>query len=138
MEMAFNVLIVEDQPIIAMGLEDAVEALGHHSIGVARNRAEATLLSATADMALVDVNLDDGPTGPGIGRDLAIADITVLFMTSDPGALGDGVKGTLGVMEKPILDLEVVKAIQYAADTRSGVEGTCPPNRLRTFPVAKQ
>jgi DNA-binding response OmpR family regulator len=131
--MSYNVLIVEDQPLIALGLEDAVQSLGHRTVGIARNTREARALADSADMALVDVNLEDGPTGPLIGRELAAADVAVLFMTSDPMALGDGIPGTLGIIEKPVFDGELTKAIQFVADRRAGLDGAVPPTRLVEF-----
>lgn len=132
--MSYNVLIVEDQPLIALGLEDAVEALGHKAVGIARNTVEARALAGSADLAFVDVNLEDGPTGPGIGRELAEADVAVLFMTSDPTALGDGVPGTLGIIEKPVFDGDLTKAIQFVADKRAGLDGAVAPARFVEFP----
>jgi DNA-binding response OmpR family regulator len=132
--MSFNVLIVEDQPLIALNLQDTVEELGHHAVGVASNMYQAFMLAEEGvDLALVDVNLEDGPTGPIVGRMLAEADVTVLFMTSDPGALRGGVPGALGVIQKPILDLELVAAIQYAADRRAGRSEILPPKGLTEF-----
>jgi CheY-like chemotaxis protein len=55
--MSFNVLIVEDQPLIALNLQDTVEELGHNTIGIASNMYQALLLSSGAGIALVDVNL---------------------------------------------------------------------------------
>lgn len=127
-----HVLIVEDQPLIAMQLEEAVEALGHVSVGIARNVDEAMRLGRDAEVAFIDVNLDDGPTGPLIGRDLAASDIDVLFMTSDVDALMQGVPGTLGVIEKPMMDLELVQAIQYAIGCRTG-EAIAAPRKLIAF-----
>lgn len=131
--MSYNVLIVEDQPLIALNLQDAIEELGHNPVGIAKNMYQAFMLANNVDMALVDVNLEDGPTGPIVGRTLAEADVAVLFMTSDPGALRGGVPGTLGVIQKPILDLELIAAIQYAADCRSGGEEIDAPRGLVKF-----
>lgn len=131
--MPYNVLIVEDQPLLAMGVEDVVESLGHHAIGIASNRIDALKYLAEADIALVDVNLDDGATGPDIGRKMADANVAVLFMTSDPSALGTGIRGTLGVIEKPMMDLEMVEAIQFAVDCCSGSDIPVPPSRLKIF-----
>lgn len=131
--MSFNVLIVEDQPLLALNLQDAVEELGHNTIGIASNMYQALLLSAGADVALVDVNLEDGPTGPIVGRTLAEADVTVLFMTGDPGAIRGGVQGALGVIQKPVLDLELIEAIQYVADRRAGRDDVPPPKCLSSF-----
>jgi CheY-like chemotaxis protein len=131
--MSYNVLIVEDQPLIAMTVEDAVTGLGHRTVGIAKNMFEALQLASDADLALVDVNLEDGPTGPLIGASLAETDVAVLFMTSDPGALRGGVPGTLGVISKPVFDLELIEAIQFVADRRAGSSTTPPPRNLVEF-----
>jgi DNA-binding response OmpR family regulator len=131
--MSYNVLIVEDQPLIALNLKDAITELGHHSVGIATNMYQALMLAENIDMAFVDVNLEDGPTGPIVGRTLAEADVAVLFMTSDPGALRGGVPGALGVMRKPVMDLELVEAIQYVADRRSGLQEVAAPKSLTRF-----
>lgn len=131
--MSFNVLIVEDQPLIALNLQDTVEELGHNTIGIASNMYQALLLSSGADIALVDVNLEDGPTGPIIGRSLAEADVSVLFMTSDPGAIRGGVAGALGVIQKPVLDLELIEAIQYVANRRAGKSDIPSPKCFTEF-----
>lgn len=131
--MSYNVLIVEDQPLIALNLQDAIEELGHNAVGIAKNMYQAFMLAEGVDMALVDVNLEDGPTGPVVGRMLAEADVAVLFMTSDPGALRGGVPGTLGVIQKPIFDLQLIAAIQYAADRRAGGKQIDAPRGLVEF-----
>ncbi len=131
--MGYNVLIVEDQPLIALNLLDTVEELGHKAVGIASNMYQALMLGTDVDIALVDVNLEDGPTGPIVGRTLAEANVAVLFMTSDPGALRGGVPGTLGVLTKPVLDLDLIQAIQFAADRRHGTSEVEPPKRLVEF-----
>ncbi|MGB8287739.1 MAG: hypothetical protein WCE42_07325 [Rhizobium ruizarguesonis] len=85
-------------------------------------------------MEFVDVNLEDGPTGSIVGRTLADANVSVLFMTSDPGAIRGGVPGALGVIQKPVLDLELVEVIQYVADRRAGNTDIPPPKCLIEFP----
>lgn len=130
--MTCRILIVEDEPLIAMGLEDAVVELGHQLVGVAACKADALALADEADVALLDVFLLDGKSGPEIGRILAERDVSVLFMTGNPEELGDGIPGTLGVIAKPVLDLEAVQAVQYAAD-RHEERKAIPPARLVEF-----
>jgi DNA-binding response OmpR family regulator len=131
--MSFNVLIVEDQPLIAMNLQDTVEELGHNTVAIASNMYQALTFAGEVDMAFVDVNLEDGPTGPIVGRALADANVSVLFMTSDPGAIRGGVPGSLGVIQKPLLNLELVEAIQYVADRRAGNTDIPPPRSFIEF-----
>jgi len=79
------------------------------------------------------VNLEDGPTGPIVGQTRTEADVSVLFMTSDPGALHAGVPGAIGVIQKPILEDELIEAIQYVADRRAGRSDVSPPGGLVEF-----
>lgn len=61
-EPAFRVLIVEDEPMIAMVIEDSVEALGYKVVGPVAQRAEAMALAKAGafDCAILDVNIRDG------------------------------------------------------------------------------
>lgn len=131
--MACKVLVVEDEIFVAIEIEHVVEELGHSAIGIASDHRSAMDLAPHADIALVDLNLRDGATGPAIGR--ALADkygITVLFMTANPSQLGDGVPGTLGVLSKPVADEELKQAIHYATARRQNMVGQ-PPKRLQLF-----
>ena len=47
-DMATDILIIEDEPLIAMDLEALVEGLGHNVSGVARTRTEAVKLAGAA------------------------------------------------------------------------------------------
>jgi len=131
--MACKVLVVEDEIFVAIEIEHVVEELGHRAIGIAADSRAAMSLAHQADVALVDLNLLDGATGPEIGRALAEKyGITVLFMTANPSQLGDGVPGTLGVLSKPVGDDELKQAIHYAAAChRKSVAQ--PPKRLQLF-----
>nr|WP_281407299.1 response regulator [Neorhizobium alkalisoli] len=125
-----RILIVEDQPLIALCLEEAVIELGYKPAGMAPNKSKALSLGANADVALVDVNLLDGPTGPEIGKSLAENDVSVVFMTANPEQLGSGIPGTLGVISKPLLDIEMVQAIQYAVDRHENRIAACPKRMI--------
>lgn len=59
--MTVRVLILEDDPIIALDLCAIVEAEGHEVVSVCESLAEArTHLSEPFDFALLDVDLADG------------------------------------------------------------------------------
>ena len=65
-----NILIVEDDPIFAMDLTDMVWEAGCNPVGPARCLQGALELSSRfpIDLALVDVNLEDGRTGLALAR----------------------------------------------------------------------
>lgn len=56
---ALRVLIVEDEVLLAMTLEDALEGLGHIVAGVATRMPDALLMAANSeiDFAVLDLNL---------------------------------------------------------------------------------
>lgn len=104
-----KVLVVEDEPIIALDLEKLVLDNGFEVVGCARTQAEAIALAPKADIALVDVQLADGPTGPSIARHLIERHgIEVIFMTGNPEMVA-GFNGAASVVSKP-QSLEKIEA----------------------------
>ncbi|MBD8065287.1 response regulator [Devosia sp. PTR5] len=131
--MTSRVLIVEDEIIVATEIEDIVAEMGHEPIGIAADQRGALALASKADIALVDLNLRDGPSGIGIGKILAQTHgVTVIFMTANPSQLGDGVSGTVGVLPKPATERDIREVIDFAvARQRRGQRPA--PRRLRLF-----
>jgi CheY-like chemotaxis protein len=128
-----RVMIVEDEFLIALDVAETVEAMGLKVAGFASARSHALDLAASTDIALVDVNLSDGRTGPEIGRELAQQyGITVIFMTANPEDVEEGVEGPLGVLTKPVLPEVVQKTIGYAVANRLGGVAIVP-RELKVF-----
>lgn len=132
--MAARILIVEDEMLVAMELESILEDLGHEPVGIAPDLTAAERLAQTPlDLALVDLNLRDGLTGPEIGKRLSGRGISVLFITANPRELADGVAGTIGVLTKPTDEATVRAAVDYALNVRSGGKAIDAPAALRLF-----
>ena len=86
-DMATDILIIEDEPLIAMDLESLVEGLGHNVTGVARTRTEAVKLAATKrpGLILADIQLADGSSGLDAVNDLLKTfEVPVIFITAYP------------------------------------------------------
>jgi CheY-like chemotaxis protein len=114
-----RVLIVEDELFIALDLEETVKAMGFDVAGLASGQDQALKLASLADIAFVDVNLSDGPTGPEIGRRLVEEfGVTVVFMTGNPEAVANRLNGALGVVTKPAMPATVQRTLEQAADAR--------------------
>ncbi|CAN5250726.1 response regulator [soil metagenome] len=124
--MTYNVLVVEDEIFVAAVIEDVVTEMGLTPVGIAPDRPTALALGIKADIALVDVNLRDGPTGKDIGRTLAEKGVTVLYMTANPAQLGNGVPGTIGVLTKPVMDDELKEAVDFVIAKRNERTATAP------------
>lgn len=93
-EISRRVMIIEDEPIIAMDIEAIVTAMGHSVIGVARTEDEATKMSAATefDLLLADIQLADGSSGIDAVKTILgeKADLPVIFITAFPDRLLTG------------------------------------------------
>lgn len=133
--MPARVLIVEDEVFVAMDMAETLSDYGYECIGVADDTASAMRLGAQAiDVALVDVNLCDGATGPMIGELLAREyGARVIFVTANPRQLGTGVPGTLGVITKPVDFKLIGEALDFALAVEHGAPTPTPPHGLSIF-----
>jgi CheY-like chemotaxis protein/DNA-directed RNA polymerase specialized sigma24 family protein len=88
-----SVLIIEDEPVIALDVAESVKSLGHTVTGVA-NRASQAIAMAKATppgLVLADIQLKDGSTGVTAVREiLKSIEVPVVFVTAFPERLLTG------------------------------------------------
>lgn len=111
-----NVLIVEDEVLLATELSYLLEEVGCRDVGHAMSSDEAIALASRLqpDLALVDVHLRDGPTGVEVARRIA-GDCggVALFMTANVKRLPEDFAGACGVIGKPYSEHGVKTALNY-------------------------
>lgn len=86
-QIATNVLIIEDEPLIAHDLRSIVEELGHHVCGMARTHREAVAAigEAKPGLILADIQLADGSSGlDAVNEILGALSTPVIFITAYP------------------------------------------------------
>lgn len=78
-----RVLICEDEPLIALDLEQMVYDVGHEPLGPVRNFADALEAadSARPAVAIIDLNLADGATGANLARLLHERGIRIVVLS---------------------------------------------------------
>ncbi|ANP84515.1 response regulator [Rhizobium leguminosarum] len=109
-----RLLIVEDEPGIALVIEDVAIDAGFEITGIAGNMSEALELGSEADIAIIDVRLGDGLTGPSIARALFSGfGLGVVYFTLNPG-LVENPEGR-AVVTKPASPERIVDALSMAA-----------------------
>ncbi len=83
MSASDRILLVEDEPLIAMMLEDFVDVLGHRVVGTADCVAVALNIieSGGIDAAILDVNLRGGEKSWPIADALAAREIPFVLAT---------------------------------------------------------
>jgi CheY-like chemotaxis protein len=92
-QLTTDVLIIEDEPIIAMDIETLVEELGHRVLKVARTHKEAVeaVKRNKPGLILADVQLADGSSGIDAANEiLNIVNVPVIFITAYPERLLTG------------------------------------------------
>ena len=92
-ELATDVLIIEDEPVIAADIAALVKELGHRVSYIAATRTEAAEAARRSEPGLVlaDIQLADGSSGIDAVRDiLANQDTPVIFITAFPERLLTG------------------------------------------------
>ncbi|MCK0196033.1 response regulator [Ancylobacter sp. 6x-1] len=94
-EIATDVLIIEDEPFIALDLEGLVESLGHRVTGIARTHSEAVALARrrTPGLVLADIQLADGSSGlDAVNELIESVEVPVIFITAYPERFLTGVR----------------------------------------------
>jgi CheY-like chemotaxis protein len=113
-QVASKVAIIEDEPLIAMDLENLVEGLGHEVVGLARTRVEAVALAQAArpGLVLADIRLADGSSGlDAVNEILETFGVPVIFITAYPETLLTGQRPEPAFLISKPFRAETVKAI---------------------------
>lgn len=134
--MTARILIVEDEALVAMELRLVLEDLDYIVVGTAPDARTARALATRGgvELALVDIHLRDGATGVALGQELGQAfGVTVLYMTANPGMVGHGVPGTMGVLTKPTDEAALRDSVEYALGRRHGEPARVVPPGLQLF-----
>ncbi len=132
-----KVLIVEDQALLALDLEMVVGDAGCLIVGAAMDQPGAMAIAASdpPDIALVDINLLDGQTGPLIARHLVDTYGTaVVFLTANLEQIPEGFAGALGAVSKPFDEQTIRSVLSFAARYIENHSVTEPPRRFRPAP----
>jgi CheY-like chemotaxis protein len=90
-----TVLIIEDEPVIAMHLAQIVTDMGHTVVDTAISRAEAvsSARQLRPDIVLADIQLADGSSGiDAVHEILGMFDVPVVFVTAYPERLLTGLR----------------------------------------------
>ena len=117
---ATRVLIIEDEPIIALDIQELVERCGHSVVGIAATETEAVEIARAErpGLVLADINLGAGGDGANaVARILRHVTAPVIFVTAYPERLltGEAVEPAF-VITKPF-DPTTLAVATYQAVT---------------------
>lgn len=106
-----RVLVVEDEPVVAMCLEDILDGLGCEPVGPAGRLAEGLVLAEREELgaAILDINLAGERSTP-IAEALRRRGVPFAF-ASGYGAAPEGFE-TLPLIEKPYREADIHAALK--------------------------
>ena len=124
-QLSADILIIEDEPLIALDLESLVEDIGHRVQGIARTHREAIaqVEKRRPNLVLADIQLADGSSGlEAVNEILNSFEVPVIFITAFPERLLTGQKPEpVFLITKPFEPATVKALISQALffDTRA-------------------
>jgi DNA-directed RNA polymerase specialized sigma24 family protein len=136
-QVATDVLIIEDEPLIAMDLESLVEDLGHRVTGLARTRSEAVeaVRASRPGLVLADIQLADGSSGlDAINEILLGFEVPVIFITAFPERLLTGERPEPTFLITKPFEINTVRAVISQA-LFFGTTARLPGSRFESTPA---
>lgn len=117
-----SILIIEDEPLIAMMLEDFIESLGHSPMGTADNIDDALecVERGGFDLVILDVNLGARECWPVADR-LAAQSIPFILATGGHVTPPPAIHAAAPTLSKPFTLDSVREALDNANVTARGI-----------------
>lgn len=113
-QVTTDIMIIEDEPLIALDIEQMVSDLGHRVTGIARTHAEAVKLfdKTSPKMVLADIQLADGSSGIDAVNEILKTDhVPVIFITAFPERLLTGERPEPAFLVTKPFNPDMVKAL---------------------------
>ena len=133
-----RILIVEDEALLLMQLETTVEDEGHEIVGTAMSSGEAIAMARLVepDIAFIDLQLLDGPTGISVARHLRAAEKTmVVFITANATRIPQDYEGAVGIVSKPFSQAGITATIRFLTACSRDLGPRLPiPSELKVTP----
>ena len=127
-----QILVVEDEALLAMDMEAMIEDCGHSIVAEAASLYEVEDLAddVAPDVAFVDIQLARGTSGLDVSALIQErwADTVIIFVTANPKKIPEDFAGAHGVIPKPFSRSGLMSAMRYIE------EGVCTPPPTSPLP----
>lgn len=130
-----DILIIEDEALIAFWISTLIEDAGHRSVGSCKTLEEAKRLADASppEMALVDLRLGNKRCGATIDAYLAETfGTTSIYLTANSAFALSYRRRAIGFLEKPIERDDVLEVVDFVYHIRQG-RAAPTPRRLHLF-----
>ena len=130
-----RLMIVEDEPLIAIALRDALEDAGYQVLGLTDRRVEALHVADASppDLALVNIRLAGGDDGIELAHGLNALGIPVLLISGQSSRARSAQTVAIGSLPKPYDQNDVVLAVAHLLARLRGDASLPKPGGLEVF-----
>ena len=110
-----RVIIVEDNPLVALDIAEEVEGAGAEVVGISHSGALASALieALQPDLVFLDYTLSDEVTGADVAIELGRTGPVCVFVTGVPESLPARLAERWPVLSKPITGAEIRRVLEY-------------------------
>jgi DNA-binding response OmpR family regulator len=126
-----RVLVVEDEALIALLIEDALDAAGYRVVGVAGSETDALKLVGEhpPEFAVLDINLGTGGSGLNLGQALHAQRVRILYASGNCNSYMAemAATGARAFLNKPYRPDDVPRALDALGRIGRGESADCLP-----------
>lgn len=129
-----NILIVEDEFMVAMTLKVLLKRQGHDVVGIADDVVSAVTEAnrTRPQLAFVDIHLAQGTSGLDAAAELHKSGVVCIFLTGNPPG-GPRPDLALGCLPKPFSDKTLAATVKIAEAMIEGLPLPPPPLGLQLY-----
>jgi 1,2-diacylglycerol 3-beta-glucosyltransferase len=130
-----TLMIVEDEPLVAMTLKDVLEDAGYHVLNLTDRLDEALDVAKACkpDLALVNIRLAGRDDGIELAGQLKGLRIPVLFISGQSSRARSAQTAAIGSLPKPYDAADMVLAVAYLLARLQGDGSLAKPSGLEVF-----
>ena len=130
-----TLLIVEDEALVALVLSDALSDAGYHVLDLTSGHAEAMSVARASrpDLALVNIDLENGDDGVALAEQLKALGVPVVFISGQTSRARSAKTDAIASMPKPYDAEDMVLAVNYLLARLEGPTIIRPPRGLEVF-----
>ena len=131
-----QILVVEDEAIIALYIGMTLQEAGHEVVGVASSLDDAVKLldQKIPDLALIDINLGKDEDGVHIARTLSSSwGVSSIFVSAQDEKARRNMDAAIGWLKKPFATKSLVESVEVAQRVQQGVIPIRVPEGMDLF-----
>lgn len=130
-----TLMIVEDEALVAIVLNDSLEAAGYRVLDLTDRHAEALEVAKASrpDLALVNIKLGGSDDGIALAEQLKALDIPVLFISGQTSRARSAQTVAIASLPKPYDAADMVIAVAYLLARIDGDSSLPRPAALEVF-----